>query len=451
MSFPRASGTPSYAAVLRRPYALRTFAAASVGRFSYGIVFLSLMVALSQTAGSYARAGTAVACFGLSSSFLAPLRARLLDRRGPRRVLPLMAAVYAALLAALAGATWSPGTPYGALLALCLSAGACAPPLGPVMRAVWSDLMPDEGLRQRAFSLDTVVEELLYVFGPLVAGLFIAFGNPAVGVGVSAVLILIGTLALAGSPLLRSQAPGATTGEPATGPTSAGGDEGDSPETCSDQGAAAHGGVRGRGRLPAAVCVAGGVGMSLGALELLVVAFAERHHHIAAVAWVQAALAVGSAVGGMAYGARTWRLPGRHRLPLPAFALSVVLVAAGAVSDLRLLIVVVGCAGLFVAPALSTAYLVADECATEKTRIQAGTWVNSAFNAGNSGGTTTAGLLLGQLPLSLCFVAAAAPTLASALTALVRPRRTQEAVRPAVPTAITSTATDTQAPMRTEA
>ncbi|MEU2874817.1 hypothetical protein [Streptomyces sp. NPDC007070] len=68
---------------MRQPCALRTFTAATVGRFSYGIVFLSLMVALSQATGSYAWAGAAVAGFGLSSPFLAPRRARLLDRRGP--------------------------------------------------------------------------------------------------------------------------------------------------------------------------------------------------------------------------------------------------------------------------------------------------------------------------------------------------------------------------------
>lgn len=126
-----------------------------------------------------------------------------------------------------------------------------------------------------------------------------------------------------------------------------------------------------------------------------------------------------------------------HLTPLflLAFALSAALAGAAAVSDRYALTVVAGCVGLFVAPALSTAYLVADERATAKTRIQAGTWVNSAFNAGNAGGTTTAGLLLGRLPLSLCFVAAAVPTLASTATALVRPRRT---VRAAAPTEIAS-------------
>lgn len=108
------SGNPSYSTVLCQPSALWTFAAATVGRFSYGIDFLSL---------------------------LAPLRARLLDRRGPRQVLPVMATVYAALLATLAAATCGSGTSPWRPLVLTLSAGACAPALGPVIRALWSDLM----------------------------------------------------------------------------------------------------------------------------------------------------------------------------------------------------------------------------------------------------------------------------------------------------------------------
>ncbi len=402
------SSTPSYSAVLRQPHALRTFGAALIGRFSYGIVFVSLVVALTRATGSYAWAGTALALFGLSGSFLAPLRARLIDRRGARRVLPAMAGAYAALLAGLTAATWAPGTPHWVLLTLMVAAGSCAPPLGPVMRALWSSLMTDRELRLRAFSLDAVAEELLLVVGPLVAGLFIAFGNPAAGVGLSALLVLTGTLAMVSSPALRAGSAVSTTpDEPKAGGPA---------EAVSPRGGRLRGGA---GWLEPSL-IAGGVGMCLGALSLLVVAVAEEHDRIAAVAWIEAALAVGSLVGGLAYGARTWRLSSRQRLPLPALALALVLSTAGLMPGLYLLAVATACAGLFVAPALTTAYLAADERATPGTRTQAGTWVNSAFNAGASGGTAGVGLLLGRLPLWLCFVAAAAPTLVCAAAVLVR-------------------------------
>jgi hypothetical protein len=38
------------------------------------------------------------------------------------------------------------------------------------MRTLWSALIDDRDLLQTAYSLDGVVEELLYVVGPLIAG-----------------------------------------------------------------------------------------------------------------------------------------------------------------------------------------------------------------------------------------------------------------------------------------
>lgn len=51
------SVAPSYAAVLRTRYACRTFSAALLGRLSYGMVSLSLVLAIKEATGSYAVAG----------------------------------------------------------------------------------------------------------------------------------------------------------------------------------------------------------------------------------------------------------------------------------------------------------------------------------------------------------------------------------------------------------
>lgn len=99
------SSRPSYLAVLRMPYAARTFGVALIGRLSYGVVFLSLILAVTHATGSYTVAGTFSALYGLTSSLLAPVRARLIDRRGLRRTLTPMATAYALLLAAIATAT----------------------------------------------------------------------------------------------------------------------------------------------------------------------------------------------------------------------------------------------------------------------------------------------------------------------------------------------------------
>lgn len=405
---PASSRAPSYAVVLRTPHATRTFGAALLGRLSYGMAPLSLMLAVKGTTGSYSVAGTVMALFGATSVFLSPARAALVDRYGPRRALPPMAGLYAALLVALAYSTWRPGASSLALGVLAATAGACAPPLGPVMRTLWSTMVPDRELLRRAYSLDGVAEELLFVTGPLLVGGVIRYTVPAAGVACGAALVLVGTLALVSSPVLR--ATGAVPSSPCSSCSSC-----SSSEKTAGAGEAARGrrlsGVRG---LRHAALVAAAVGLCLGALDLLVVAFTERHHQGGAVAWVLAALSAGSAVGGLSYGAVSWRVPNRVRLPVTAAGLGVATAAASLAPDVHVLVAVVAVAGLFVAPALTTAYLVADESVDPAARTRAGAWVNTAVNAGSSGGTALVGLLVDRLSPAACFVVVAVPALVCA-------------------------------------
>ncbi|MDA5144357.1 MFS transporter [Streptomyces sp. AD681] len=387
---------PSYAAVLRVPHARRTFSAALVGRLSYGTVSLALMLSLTRFTGSYAVAGLVMALFGATSVFLSPYRASLVDRHGPRRALLPMALLYAALLCVLAAACRRPGTSEAVLAVTAGLAGACTPPLGPTMRAVWAELLPDRLLLQRAYSVDGVAEELLFVSGPLLVGGIVAVASPVVGVVLSAVLVAVGTLAFVTSPATAALRP-------------AGRAKSDGP-------APGRGGP-GQGRaLLQPVVVAAAVGVSVSAVDLLVVAFAgERGLGDGTVAWVLAALSVGSAVGGLVNGAVAWSSPTRARLPFFAAGVGLCLAAAGLAPGLGTLVLAVMCAGLFVAPALTTAYLIADESVAPGFRVRAGAWCNTAVNAGMSVGAAAVGLLVERLPLPVCFAVAGAVAAAAAL------------------------------------
>ncbi|MFD9436089.1 MFS transporter [Streptomyces sp. NPDC060002] len=381
---------PSYAVVLRVPHARRTFAAALTGRLSYGIVPLSLMLAVTRSSGSYAVAGTVMALFGATTVFLSPARAALIDRHGPRRALLPMTAAYLAVLVLLTLALARPaGAPAPVLGALAAAAGACVPPLGPTMRAVWGMLTPDRALLQRAYSLDGVAEELLFVTGPLLVGVLVGFAPPAAGIVVGAALMAGGTAGFLSSPAVRAVGPGKAA-------------------------ARRGGGLRGLGRPVVAIA---GVGLALGVVDLLVVAFAERHGHGtggASAAWVLAALSAGSAVGGLLNGAVTWRASAGARLPLLTAGLGLTLCGAGLAPGLGTLAVAVAAAGFFVSPAITTAYLIADEIAAPQARVRAGAWVNTAVNAGSTAGTAVAGALAGRLPVAVCFALTGAVVLMTA-------------------------------------
>jgi predicted MFS family arabinose efflux permease len=176
------------------------------------------------------------------------------------------------------------------------------------------------------------------------------------------------------------------------------------------------------------ILISGGLGMCLGALNLLGVAFCGHHHHIASVAWVEAALAVSSVAGGLAYGARRWQVSRHMRLTVLVSAVGLCVALAGQSPDIAVLVAVAGFTGLFVSPALTTAYLIADEAAARNARTEAGAWVNTAYNAGNSAGTAGIGLLVDRLPLAACFAIAAATALFPATIAAVTVGRRRTAV-----------------------
>ncbi|MEV6114890.1 MFS transporter [Streptomyces sp. NPDC052109] len=382
-----ASVRPSYAAVLRLPHARRTFASALAARLSYATVSLAVLLSVTRATGSYAASGAVLSLFGAATVLLLPVRAALIDRYGARRALLPMALLHGVLLAVLAALTWRPGAPPAAIAGAAVLPGLCAPPLGPTMRAAWAELAPEPGMLARAYSLDAVAEELLHVSGPALVGALTGFAPPAAGILLSALLMVAGTCVFGTSPALPGPCPAAP------------GDR--------------LGAVPG---LLAPVAVAAGVGLAVSGVELLVLAFAtERAHDTAPVPWVLGALSAGSAVGGLLNGALRWRAPARVRLRGLAAALGLVVAAAGLAPGLWTLTAAMACAGAFIAPALTTAYLLAEETAEEGPRTRAGAWVNAAVNAGMSGGTMVTGLLVGRLPLGLCFALAGGMALLPAL------------------------------------
>jgi predicted MFS family arabinose efflux permease len=404
-----------YRAVLRTPHACGAFAASLVGRLCYGIVGLSLLLTLTAGGRDYGFAGLVMALFGVAIVLVSPFRAWVVDRHGPRRALPPMAAGFAAVLVAIAVIPARSGVNDAAIAVLATAAGACAPPLGVVMRTLWSALLDDRGVLQTAYSLDGVVEELLNVTGPVIVGVIVVAATPAVGLLVTAGLVVAGTGLFVRSPALRrwpaqvgmpaSSAPGRAPGKAGAGPA-----------------------------ILAVAFVTGAIGLCLGGLGLVIVAVSQARHDPAAVAWIEAALSVGSALGGLGYGAVAWRISAQRRLTLLAIGLVVVLIPAALNPDLLVLALLIGLAGVLVSPALATAYVLADSLASAQARSRAGNWVNSGYNAGNSAGAVLSGQLAGRIPLSACLPVVAAPALLAVVPLLrtrLRPTAAQPVLAPA--------------------
>jgi predicted MFS family arabinose efflux permease len=310
----------------------------------------------------------------------APFRARFVDRVGQRLGLRLQAGVDAAAALALA-AVATVDAPAAWLLVAAGVAGASAPPVGAAMRARWRLLVAPADV-PRAYSLDSVSEEVVFTLGPPLAGLLMAVTVPQAGLLASAVLALAGCLAMT---------PRATTPPPAPRPPR---DAGPRPRL-----------LRLPGFVPVLVLMAA-IGVVIGAAEVIVPAQTAPSDLLAGL--LLGALAFGSALGGLAYGSRDWRATAVTRLIALALAMATSCLLLAVAPPPALLALCLAITGLALAPAMVSGYLVADGLAEDRTRLEAHTWVNTAMNAGAAGAAAVAGLVVDRLPASAAYLLTAA-------------------------------------------
>jgi MFS family permease len=89
---PHARQSLTYRGLLALPGALRAFGTAAVARLSFGMAGLSLLLLIHHATGSFAAAGAASGAYS-AGTLTAPVKSRLMDRRGQRAVLCLLAAM----------------------------------------------------------------------------------------------------------------------------------------------------------------------------------------------------------------------------------------------------------------------------------------------------------------------------------------------------------------------
>lgn len=367
----RPSQPVSYRALFRLPGIPSAFTAATLGRLSYATLSLSLLVSIQHATGSYADAGTALGAYAIASIAM-PAKSRMVDRYGQRRVLPPLSAGFALALIAVAVAVASSATTVAVFVVLSAVAGLTAPPLGPSMRARWAMLTPQPEARQRAYSLDGVVEEVLFAAGPLVASLILILANGSTALIVTAALNLVGTLAMATCPV---------EARPTT------------PTTATRSTRRLLGPLHQRGFALLALVMLG-IGLGGGPLEVAVIARTQDQGNPGASGYLLAALAIGSALGGLVWGHY------RHHHQVSTQLGTWILIAAAGTAvaaitpTLILLAIALAITGAVNAPAIIVAYLAADDLVPKDLRTEATTWVNTSCNIGVALGAAIAGIVI---------------------------------------------------------
>ncbi|WP_225993473.1 MFS transporter [Actinomadura rudentiformis] len=368
----------------------RTFVAAGfVGRMSMSMVGIGIVLLVSAITGSYGIAGAVSATLSLAYAAGAPLSARFADRYGQRRILIPLALANASSFATLITFTLL-HLPTWTLFPMAALAGLTQPSLGAWVRARWKHALRDGPARlHTAFSFESVVDETIFVCGPMIVTAVATGVHPAAGLAVAAACTLAGCLALAAQ---RGT-------EPPPNPPSAGG----SASVL---------------RNPAVLVMAPVflmLGTVFGAIDVSGIAFAEEKGHKALAGLLLGCYALGSGSAALWYGARHWRSPLDRRFRIGLILLAAGLVPPLLITNLYLMMFVVFFSGLAISPTIIPGYGVVEQAVPGHQLTEGLALVSTTVGLGVALGASSAGRVVDVygaraaflLPLGAALVAAA--------------------------------------------
>jgi MFS family permease len=373
-----------YAALLQPREMRQTIAASMIGRLPIGITGLAILLLVQTATGSFASGGAATACYVIGLAMAAPALGRIIDRRGPRVTLLACGVTFPAALLALVLAVQQLASPV-LILSLAAAAGATFPPITVCLRTYFKQRLGEDALLSAAYSLESVLIELIFIVGPMWVAFLVAVSSPSMAVFFSAACGFAGTLLFLRSPALRAWR---------IEPRAAGNLLGPLVE---------------RGFLPL-ICVILCYSMAFGLLEIGLTAYATERGNAALAGVLLGLMSAGSALGGLAYGSRSWHFP-----LVRQFAFMLALMGAG-LSVLALpwtpwpFAVCAVFAGIVMAPALIIQSMLVAKTARPEHVTEAFTWSASALLSGVGIGVAAGGALLEyhRSPVVLAAGAAAA-------------------------------------------
>ncbi|MFJ4184929.1 MFS transporter [Kitasatospora sp. NPDC089509] len=327
---------------------------------------LALLLFLVHAAGSFGAAGLVIGCYGLSAAVTAPLRGRLTDRHGVRTLVAV--AVLHLLLTLLLVAAGQARAPLAVLVVVAAALGTGYSVAFAAMRSAWSRLT-GEAERGQAYALQAVLQEVGYIGGPLIAGALIAVAGATAALLVTAVLTCAATLAFGRLAAVRSQ-PRAEVrlwGRPAV---------------------VASG--------PLAVLVATTVPscLAFGVVEVNLPAYATEHALPGIAGLLLALIAVGSILGGLGYGRRSWRSAITQRYAATLLALTMTMSALALADSVPALVLLTLLVGLPAAPMITCRYLLLDGTVPADSANEAFMWITTADAVGTAVGQALGGVLV---------------------------------------------------------
>jgi hypothetical protein len=387
----------SYRQILRVPGSLLFSAAAFVARIPISMMGLGIVLLVEAGTGSYGLGGSVSAAYVVANAGLSIVQGRLLDRLGQARVLvpaALLFLVASALLVASVEGDWPRWTSYP----LAAVAGAALPAAGACVRARWSHALHDQPARlQTAFALEAVVDEAVFILGPILVTLLATALDPVVGLATAVLTGFVGTLWLAAQ---RATEPPVRTPE-------------------HDH--------SGQGRLPwrtlvplLAATVA--LGAMFGGAEVVTVAWAEDRGSQAYAGPLLGVWALGSLMAGLITGAIQWQATPATRVRIGALGLCAAMVPLSFIESVPVMAAALLVGGFAIAPTL-IALTSLIEWAVPRQRLTEGmAMLHTAVVAGVAPGAALSGVVVDRAGTSAAYLVPLVAAAIGAVSAQALPR-----------------------------
>ena len=220
-------------------------------------------------------------------------------------------------------------------------------------------LAGDREVRETAYALESVIQELIWISGPLVVAVVVAFASPSAAVLLSGACCILGTTLFVRSPLARRSLRHDDRHERAAALSNP--------------------------ALRVLLAPMALMGMALGAIDVGLPSLALHAGSPPSSGLLLALWSAGSLSGGMWYGSRSWRSPlaARYRVLTVATVISTApLIAARTIPEG---VVAALLAGVTIAPAFSCLYALVGRIVSPGVETEAFTWAATGQSIGRTG------------------------------------------------------------------
>lgn len=390
----------AYRALLTSPGALAFSSAGLLARLPISMMGIGTVLLVADATGSYAVAGQVAGVFTVVSAVVSPQLARWVDRYGQARVMRPVLLVHVGGVALLIGAV-GVDAPRPALFLAAAVAGATIGSVGALVRARWSFMLSGgspggQGRLHTAFSLESVLDEVVFLVGPVLVVLLATEVAPSAGLAAAAAAALAGGLLLYAQ--RRTEPP--VTGEPHP-PGSA---------------------VLRNPGLVALVVAFVFVGGLFGSIEVVTLAFTQERGNPGAGGLVLACFAGGSLVAGLGYGVVQWRRPAGWRFVLGVSVLSLAIAPFLLVTTIPVLAGMMFLAGFAISPMLISGTSAVQELVPAGRLTEGLSYVSTALGMGVAAGAAASGQVVDDSGARTAFAVSVAMGALATLSALAGSR-----------------------------